>query len=59
MPGDVLPGPVIEVDWREPGVRLGAPAGAAFAFELEAAAVTFRARYERVGNGLPWHSPNT
>jgi hypothetical protein len=53
MPGDVLPGPVIEVDWREPGVRLGARAGAAFAFELDAAAVTFRARYERMGNGLP------
>lgn len=53
MPGDVLPGPVIEVDWREPGTRLGARAGAAFAFELEAAAVTFRSRYERVGNGLP------
>jgi hypothetical protein len=53
MPGDVLPGPVIEVDWREPGVRLGARTGAAFAFELEAAAVTFRSRYERLGNGLP------
>lgn len=53
MPGDVLPGPVIEVDWREPGVRLGARAGAVFEFELEAAAVSFRSRYERVGNGLP------
>jgi hypothetical protein len=53
MPGDVLPGPVIEVDWREAGLRLGARAGAAFAFELDAAAVTFRSRYERVGNGLP------
>lgn len=53
MPGDVLPGPVIEVDWREPGVRVGARAGAAFEFELDAAAVTFRARYERLGNGLP------
>lgn len=53
MPGDVLPGPVIEVDWRVPGQQLGARAGAAFAFELDANAVTFRARYERAGSGLP------
>ena len=53
MPGDVLPGPVIEVDWREPGVRLGARSGAAFPFELDANAITFRARYERLGSGLP------
>ena len=53
MPGDVLPGPVIEVDWRVPGVQLGARAGAAFPFELDANAVTFRARYARAGSGLP------
>jgi hypothetical protein len=53
MPGDVLPGPVIEVDWRVPGVQLGARAGAAFPFELDANAVTFRVRYERAGSGLP------
>jgi hypothetical protein len=53
MPGDVLPGPVIEVDWLEAGARLGSRAGAAFPFELDANAITFRARYERVGSGLP------
>lgn len=53
MPGDVLPGPAAEVDWHPTEQRIVALRGAGFPFELDANAITFRARYEREGSGLP------
>lgn len=53
MPGDVLAGPVAEVDWHASEPRLVARRGSGFAFELDANAITFRQRYEREGGGLP------
>ena len=53
MPGDVLPGPVAEIDWHASEPRLLARRGSGFAFELDANAITFRQRYEREGGGLP------
>jgi hypothetical protein len=53
MPGDVTPGPAVEIDWIAGTQRLGARAGGAFPFELDAAALTLRARFERGGSSLP------
>ncbi len=53
MPGDVQPGAAIEVDWLPGRTRLGARTGAAFPFELDAAALVMQTRFERYGNDLP------
>jgi hypothetical protein len=53
MPGDVVPGAAIEIDWLPGRTRLGARAGAAFPFELDTTALVMRTRFERDGSTLP------
>lgn len=53
MPGDVAPGAAVQIDWVAGQWRLAARSGAAFAFELDAAALTLRTRFERTGSRLP------